>query len=43
MRIDSSDLTLSNAAQTVVVAAPQAKATQTAADEKRYQDLVAAG
>ena len=43
MRIDRTDLALATEAQTDVVAAARAKALQTAADEKRYRDLVAAG
>lgn len=43
MRIDRTDLALATAAQAGVVEAARAKALQTAADEKRYRDLVAAG
>ncbi len=43
MRIDPTDYSLALNAQTHTVAAAQAKATQTAADEARYRDLVAAG
>lgn len=43
MRIDPTDLALASLAQTGVVEAARARALQTAADEKRYGDLVAAG
>jgi RND family efflux transporter MFP subunit len=43
MRIDRTDLTLATVAQTGVVEAARAKAIQTAADERRYRDLVSAG
>jgi RND family efflux transporter MFP subunit len=43
MRIDRTDLALANVAQAGAVAAAQAKALQTGADEKRYRDLVSAG
>jgi RND family efflux transporter MFP subunit len=43
MRIDRTDLALATAAQAGVVEAARAKALQTAADEKRYRDLVSAG
>lgn len=43
MRIDATDYTLANTAQNNAVAAAQARASQTAADERRYRDLVAAG
>lgn len=43
MRIDRTDLALASAARTNAVAAARARADQTAADEKRFRDLVAAG
>lgn len=43
MRIDSTDLALARSAQAGNVEAARAKALQTAADEKRYRDLVSAG
>ena len=43
MRIDRTDLALATVAQAGSVAAARAKALQTAADEKRYRDLVSAG
>ncbi|USI73450.1 efflux RND transporter periplasmic adaptor subunit [Sphingomonas morindae] len=43
MRIDRNDLALATVAQAGTVAAARAKALQTAADEKRYRDLVTAG
>ncbi|MDR7259930.1 RND family efflux transporter MFP subunit [Sphingomonas sp. BE270] len=43
MRIDPVDLALQTAAQDRAVAAAQARAVQTAADERRYRDLVAGG
>jgi RND family efflux transporter MFP subunit len=43
MRIDRTDLALATAAQSGNVAAARAKALQTAADERRYRDLVSAG
>lgn len=43
MRIDPVDLALATAAQDKAVAAAQARAVQTAADERRYRDLVSAG
>src|SRR3546814_11074264 len=43
MRIDPVDLTLATAAQERAVAAAEARAVQTAADERRYRDLVSAG
>ena len=43
MRIDRTDLALATAAQAGVVEAARAKALQTAADERRYRDLVSAG
>jgi RND family efflux transporter MFP subunit len=43
MRIDPTDLAFATAAQAGNVAAARAKAVQTAADEKRYRDLVSAG
>ncbi len=43
MRIDRTDLALATLAQAGNVAAARAKALQTAADEKRYRDLVSAG
>lgn len=43
MRIDRTDLALATAAQSGTVAAARARALQTAADEKRYRDLVSAG
>ncbi|MGC1303000.1 MAG: efflux RND transporter periplasmic adaptor subunit, partial [Caulobacteraceae bacterium] len=43
MRIDRTDYALVLTAQTHSVAAARAKAVQTAADEVRYRDLVAAG
>ncbi|KVV20211.1 hemolysin secretion protein D [Burkholderia cepacia] len=43
MRIDPIDLGLQARAQQKLVDAAQARATQTAADEARYRDLVAAG
>jgi RND family efflux transporter MFP subunit len=43
MRIDRTDLALATVAQAGTVAAARAKALQTAADEKRYRDLVSAG
>lgn len=43
MRIDPIDLALATAAQDRAVSAAQARAMQTAADERRYRDLVGAG
>jgi RND family efflux transporter MFP subunit len=43
MRIDRTDLALATVAQAGAVTAARAKALQTAADEKRYRDLVSAG
>ncbi|WP_442679202.1 efflux RND transporter periplasmic adaptor subunit [Sphingomonas sp. ASY06-1R] len=43
MRIDRTDLALATAAQAGAVAAAKARAIQTAADEKRFRDLVSAG
>jgi len=43
MRIDRTDLALATVAQSGTVAAARARALQTAADEKRYRDLVSAG
>jgi RND family efflux transporter MFP subunit len=43
MRIDRTDLALATAAQTGAVEAARARALQTAADEKRYRDLISAG
>ncbi|MES2498103.1 MAG: efflux RND transporter periplasmic adaptor subunit [Pseudomonadota bacterium] len=43
MRIDRTDLALATAAQAGAVEAARARAIQTAADEKRYHDLVSAG
>jgi RND family efflux transporter MFP subunit len=43
MRIDSTDLRLATQAQEEAVAAATARAHQTAEDEARYRDLVAAG
>lgn len=43
MRIDRTDLALATAAQANAVEAARARALQTAADEKRYRDLVSAG
>ena len=43
MRIDSNDLALATQAAAGAVAAAEARATQTAADEGRYRDLVGAG
>lgn len=43
MRIDRTDLALATVAQAGSVEAARAKALQTAADEKRYRDLVSAG
>ncbi|CAN5512242.1 efflux RND transporter periplasmic adaptor subunit [soil metagenome] len=43
MRIDATDYALAQAAQDQTVAAAKARAIQTAADEARYRDLVAAG
>ncbi len=43
MRIDPVDLTLATAAQERAVAAAEARAVQTATDERRYRDLVSAG
>lgn len=43
MRIDPTDLALASLAQTGVMEAARARALQTAADEKRYGDLVVAG
>jgi RND family efflux transporter MFP subunit len=43
MRIDPTDYALALTAQTRAVDAARAKATQTAADEARYRDLVGAG
>jgi RND family efflux transporter MFP subunit len=43
MRIDRTDLALATAAQTGAVEAARARALQTAADERRYRDLVSAG
>jgi len=43
MRIDSTDLALATRAAVGTVAAAEARAIQTAADERRYRDLVGAG
>lgn len=43
MRIDRTDLALATTAQANAVEAARARALQTAADEKRYRDLVSAG
>ena len=43
MRIDLTDLALANRASQGTVEAARARALQTAADEKRYRDLVGAG
>lgn len=43
MRIDPTDLRLTRSALEEAVRAARARATQTAADEERYRDLVAAG
>jgi len=43
MRIDRTDLALATRASLGAVEAAQARAAQTAADEKRYRDLVGAG
>lgn len=43
MRIDRTDLALATVVQSGAVAAANARAVQTAADEKRYRDLVSAG
>lgn len=43
MRIDRTDLALATVAQSGSVEAARARALQTAADEKRYRDLVSAG
>jgi RND family efflux transporter MFP subunit len=43
MRIDRTDFELAVSAQTGALTAARAKALQTAADEKRYRDLVSAG
>jgi RND family efflux transporter MFP subunit len=43
MRIDRTDLALATSAQANAVEAARARALQTAADEKRYRDLVSAG
>lgn len=43
MRIDRTDLTLATVAQAGSVEAARARAIQTAADERRYRDLVSAG
>jgi RND family efflux transporter MFP subunit len=43
IRIDRTDLALATVAEAGSVAAARAKALQTAADEKRYSDLVSAG
>ena len=43
MRLDPADLVLATNARQGTVAAAQAKAAQTAADERRYRDLVSAG
>jgi RND family efflux transporter MFP subunit len=43
MRLDPTDLALAHVAQTNTVAAAQARADQTEADEKRYRELVGAG
>lgn len=43
MRIDRTDLALATAAQAGAVEAAQARSIQTAADERRYRDLVSAG
>lgn len=43
MRIDRTDLALATIAQAGSVEAARARALQTAADEKRYRDLVSAG
>lgn len=43
MRIDSTDLALATQAASGAVAAAEARAIQTAADERRYRDLVGAG
>jgi RND family efflux transporter MFP subunit len=42
-RVDRTDFALASAAQASVVSAARARALQTAADEKRYRGLVAAG
>ncbi|MET0363204.1 MAG: efflux RND transporter periplasmic adaptor subunit [Sphingobium sp.] len=43
MRIDRTDLALATASQAGTVEAARARAIQTAADERRYRDLVSAG
>jgi RND family efflux transporter MFP subunit len=43
MRIDATDYALAVSAQTELVEAARARAVQTAADERRYRSLVAAG
>jgi RND family efflux transporter MFP subunit len=43
MRIDNTDLALATQAANGTVAAAEARAIQTAADERRYRDLVGAG
>ncbi|MET0238898.1 MAG: efflux RND transporter periplasmic adaptor subunit, partial [Sphingobium sp.] len=43
MRIDRTDLALATASQAGAVEAARARAIQTAADERRYRDLVSAG
>jgi RND family efflux transporter MFP subunit len=43
MRVDRTDLALATTAQAGAVAAAKARAIQTAADEKRFRDLVSAG
>lgn len=43
MRIDRTDLVLATTASMATVEAARAKALQTAADEKRYRDLISAG
>lgn len=43
MRIDATDLALATQAATGAVAAAEARASQTAADERRYRDLIGAG
>lgn len=43
LRIDRTDLALATVAQAGTVAAARARALQTAADERRYRDLVSAG
>lgn len=43
MRIDGTDLALTTQAASGAVAAAEARAIQTAADERRYRDLVGAG